>query len=163
MACRGVFFAITAEQADALLGADGDEQLMGLIETIEQAWDKDNLAECDKAWDAMHRALTDGQLEYGNGPYPLSHCVLGPRQLHEGDDYIVSLVSPDRVREVAAALQSVTEEWFQHRYRTVVPKDYAPEYGEEDLHYTWDWFQGVRELYARATERARAIIFTVDQ
>jgi hypothetical protein len=121
------------------------------------------LAECDKAWDALHRCLTDGKLEYGNGPYPLNHCVLSPQQLHRGDDYIISLVSPKNVQEVAGALKDVTIEWFQQQYRTVVPKDYAFEYGEEDLEYTWDWFQGVRDLYIKAAERGRAVIFTVDQ
>ncbi len=163
MACRGVFFAITDEQAAGLLAADGDDALMAVVEAIEDAWDKDNLAECDKSWDALHRALTDGQLEYGNGEYPLSHCVLGPKQLHEGDDYIVSYVSPDQVRDVAAALKPVTEEWFRERYRKAVPRDYAPEYGEEDLQYTWEWFRSVRELYEKAAERGRAVVFTVDQ
>lgn len=163
MACRGVYFAITDVQAAALLAADGDDSLMAVIEAIEEPWDEDNLAECDKSWDALHRALTDGRLEYGNGEYPLSHCVLGPRQLHEGDDYIVSYVAPDQVQDVAAALQPLTEEWFQTRYRAVVPEDYAPEYGAEDQQYTWDWFQGVRELYAKAAKRGRSVIFTVDQ
>lgn len=163
MAGRGVFFAVTAEQADALLAAGGDEAVMEQVEAIEQGWDTDNLAECDKAWDALHRALTDGRLEYGNGSYPLSHCVLGPRQLHRGDDYIVSFVSARQAAEVAAALDALTEPWFEERYRTVVPRDYAPEYGEEDLRYTWDWFQAVRELYGKAARRGRAVIFTVGQ
>jgi hypothetical protein len=163
MACRGVFFAITPAQAAALEAAEDDDDLMGLIEEIEEAWEGESVAECDKAWDAMHRSLTDGQLEYGNGPYPLSHCVLGPNQLHEGDDYIVSLVSPDQVVEVSAALQAITAEWFRERYRSVVPADYAPEYGDDDMAYTWEWFQDVRELYARAAARGRAIVFTVDQ
>jgi len=163
MACRGVLFAITPGQANALLRANDDDSVMALIGAIEETWDEDNLAECDKAWDAMHRCLTDGRLEYGNGPDPLNHCILGPRQLHQGDSYIVSLVSAEKVREVAPALKDLTEEWFRQQYHTIVPKDYAPEYGEQDLDYTWDWFKGVRELYAKAAERGRAVIFTVDQ
>ena len=163
MACRGVFFAITPAQAEALESAEDDDDLMALVEEIEEAWEADNVAECDKAWDAMHRSLTDGQLEYGNGPHPLSLCVLGPNQLYEGDDYIVSLVSPSQVVEVSTALQAITVEWFREQYRTVVPHDYAPEYGDDDMEYTWEWFQGVRELYAKAAARGRAIVFTVDQ
>src|SRR5688572_21515235 len=113
MACLGVFFSVAPEQAAALCNADGDEQLMELIEAIEEAWDKEHLAQCDKAWDAMHRCLTDGRLEYGNGSYPLSHAVLSPRQLHEGDDYIVSVVLPNEVRDVSAALQGITEDGFR--------------------------------------------------
>ena len=163
MACRGVFFALTDNQAAALLAARDDVQVKSRIEEIETAWDTDNLAECDKAWDAMHRCLTDGRLEDGNGAFPLNHVVLGPRMLHKGDGYIVSFVSAEQVRQVASALAAVTEEWFQRQYRTVVPKNYALEYGEEDLQFTWAWFEDVRQLYRKAAERGRAVIFTVDQ
>ncbi len=163
MACRGVFFAITEEQAATLQAAPDDDALLSVVEEIEEAWDRDNLAECDKAWDAMHRLLTDGALQFGNGPEPFCHCVLGPLQLHEGDDYIVSLVPPDKVKEVAAALAAIDKPWFDERYRTTVPSDYAPEYGDDDREYTWNWFEGVRDLYQRAATRGRWIVFTVDQ
>lgn len=163
MACRGVHFAVSPEQADALQSADGDDALMALIEGIEETWERDNLAESDKAWDAMHRCLTDGQLDFGNGPFPLNHCVLGPRQLHKGGRYIVSLVLPDEVKAVAAALESITSELFHERYMTLVPKDYALEYGDDDLEYTWSYFEEVRDLFKKAAERQRAVIFTVDQ
>jgi hypothetical protein len=163
LACRGVHFAITTEQAAELLAADGDEALMQRIEAIEEAWDSEHLAESDKAWDAMHRCLSDGQLGSGNGSYPLNHCVLGPRQLHEGDDYIVSLVSPEEVQDVAKALDPITPEWFRQRYSTVVPKDYAPDYGQDDLDYTWSYFQAVKALFEKAAASGRAVVFTVDQ
>jgi uncharacterized protein DUF1877 len=163
MPCRGVFFAVTPEQAEQLLAAKDDERLMSLVEKIEEAWDEEHLAQCDKAWDAMHRALTDGDLGCGNGRYPLSHCVLGPRQLHEEDDYIVSLVMPNEVQDVADSLKGITAGWFHEQYRSIVPKDYAPEYGEEDREYTWEYFQEVRQLYAKAAAAGRAVVFTVDQ
>ena len=163
MACRGVHFAVTPEQASALADAPDDETLMAQIETLEEAWDIEHLAQSDKAWDAIHRCLTDGQPGFGNGSYPLNHCVLGPRQLHRGEHYIVSLVSPETVRAVALALELITEEWFRSRYSTMVPKDYSPNYGEDDLQYTWDWFQGIRDLYRKASAEGRAVIFTVDQ
>jgi hypothetical protein len=34
---------------------------------------------------------------------------------------------------------------------------------EEDLDYTWDWFQEVRELYVRAAAAGRWMLFTADQ
>ena len=163
MGCRGVFFAITADQSAAFEAAADDDALMELVEEVEELWDGDHVAECDKSWDAMHRLLTDGRLEYGNGPEPLCHCVLGPNQLYEGDDYIVSLVPPDKVKDVAAALSGVSKSWFDDRYRSIVPHDYAPEYGDEDREYTWEWFQGVRDLYKKAADQNRAVLFTVDQ
>jgi len=163
MACRGVHFAITDEQLTTLLTADGDEAVRELIEQIEEAWDEDNLAEVDKAWDAIHRCLTDGQLKFGGGPYPLSHCVLGPRQLHKGGGYIVSLVLPNEVLDLAKSLGKVSADWFKEQYRVRVPADYAPEYGDVDRDYTWSYFEEVRDLVAKAAERRRAVIFTVAQ
>jgi hypothetical protein len=163
MACRGVFFAVTSDQAEALRAAGDDDELMELVSEIEEAWDRDNLAECDKAWDAMHRALTDGELEWGNGEEPLCHCVLGPDPLHEGDDYLVSLIAPEKVKEVAAALAEIDKTWFDERYREVVPSDYAPEYGDEDREYTWGWLETVRDLYQKAAARDRWVLFTADQ
>lgn len=163
MGCRGVFFAITADQTAAIEAAEDDNALMELVEEIEETWDDENLAECDKSWDAMHRLLTDGQLGYGNGPEPLCNCVLGPNQLHEGDNYIVSLVPPATVIHVATALLGVNKSWFDERYRTVVPQDYAPEYGDADREYTWEWFLAVRDLYQKAAKSNRAVLFTVDQ
>lgn len=164
MGCRGVFFAVTVEESNSLNEACGDDdRVMELVETIEETWDEEHLAECDKAWDAMHRLLTDGELAFGNGEYPFSHAVLGPRQLHGGEDYIVSLVAPEEVVAVAAALSKVTKPWFEHRYTTVLPRDYALEYGRDDLEYTWAWFEGVRDLYAKAATNGRAMLFTVDQ
>lgn len=163
MACRGVHFAITKEQARVFTDAANDDALLALVHEVEEAWDEDNLAESDKAWDAMHRCLTGGQLEFGGGAYPLSHCVLGPRQLHQGDDYIVSLVSPDEVRDVADALRNVSGDWFRQQYQTRVPKDYASEYGVEDMEYTWSYFEEVRELFEKAVARGKAVLFTVSQ
>ena len=43
------------------------------------------------------------------------------------------------------------------------PSAMMVEYSEEDLEYTWSWFEGVRDIYAKAAERGRAVLFTVDQ
>jgi hypothetical protein len=136
---------------------------MEIVERVEEAWDGEHLAETDKAWDAMHRALSDGTLDVEAGERPLSLAILGGRHLHEGDDYLVALVSAAEVREVAAALAKIDEAAFRERYLRLVPKDYAPEYGEEDLEYTWSNFRDVASLYERAASEGMAVIFTVDQ
>lgn len=162
MACRGVHFALDQKTAERLLRAAGDDEaLMALIEEIEEVCDADHFAESDKAWDAIHRCLTNGELLYDNGDYPLNRCICGGR-LHAGEAYTVSYVSPHEVVDCAAALAAITEEWFRDRYANVLPKNYAPEYGRDDLEYTWSWFQNVRKLFARAAREGRAVIFTVD-
>jgi len=101
MACRGVYFALTDEDAKRVLAVAGD-------------------AETDKAWDAMHRCLTDGRLSF-EADTPRAMCVLGGRQLHDGDDYIVSFVTPEQVRQVAAAIRDIDETWMRQRYLPFQP------------------------------------------
>ncbi len=160
-----MLFAITAEDACRLKAAKGDDaQVLYIVQDeIEAAWDTEHLCETDKAWDAIHRCLTNGRLEYGRVEYPRNLCILGGEQLHAGDDYIVSLLSPDQVKEASAALKRITREWFRARYFDIDPDEYGPTFGDEDFEYTWDWFEGVRKFYAKAATNGRWTIFTVDQ
>ena len=163
MPSRGVHFAIDVPVARRLLEVSGkDKAVEAIVEEIERAWDVEHLAQSDKAWDAIHRCLTDGRLLHENGTYPLNRCILGGRQLYRGDDHIASFVSADEVRDVAAALEGVSEDWFREQYRALVPRDYSPNYGDEDCEYTWSWFEGVRALFVRAAAEGRAVLFTVD-
>ena len=99
-------FAITVEQMNDLLKAADEEELMAQIERIEEAWERQFLVESDKAWDAIHRCLTDGSLLYDSGEYPLNHVICGGRQLDAGDDYTISLVNPEQVKDVARAARA---------------------------------------------------------
>src|SRR5215468_1056619 len=104
MSARGVHFAVTPVQAKQLLAAKSDRRLMELVEEIEEGWEEPFVVETDKAWDAIHRCLTDGSLLYVSGEYPLNLCICGGRQLYRGRDYTVSFVSASQVKDVAAAL-----------------------------------------------------------
>lgn len=164
MAARGVHFAITSDQLASLVAACNDDDLMAVIEQIEEPWDKEYLAESDKAWDAIHRCLTDGSLLYESGEYPLNHVICGGRQLYQGEEYTVSLVTPEQVRDVSNAIDPLTQQWMRERYFSLLkPDSYDGEIGNEDFRYTWTWFENVRDLYRRAAASGRAVIFTVDQ
>jgi len=160
MAGRGVYFGLTAEQEQSLLAAASDKDVMSIIEEIEEAWDANWLAEVDKAWDAMHRCLGDGTLDVGEGP--LAWAVFGGESKHQGDDYIVSFVAPDEVRQVAQALKGINETWFRERYEALPNADYEGPHGADDFEYTWSNFQDARELFTKAAQAGRAVIFTVD-
>jgi len=46
----------------------------------------------------------------------------------------------------------------------IVQEDIERKWNEEWLHqYTWNWFQGLPDLFDRAARAGRAVIFTVDQ
>jgi hypothetical protein len=163
MACRGVHFALSRTQERRLLAAETDDEVMDVVEAVEEEWDHPHLVETDKAWDAIHRCLTDGECRTDNGDYPLSHVVLGGQQLHAGDDFIVSYVPAEQVEDLVAALRPLDRDWLRQRYAELDPSDYGPEHGAEDFEYTWENFVELREFLERAAAGGRAVIFTVDQ
>lgn len=167
MSCLGVHFAITSEEAEKLLAMeDEDDRLEHLQEVLEETYFEkypDLKAESDKAWDAIHRALADGRLTWEGGAYPLNHAVLVGERLYTGGDYIMSLKDPSQVRDISAALARMTEEEFRYKYFQIDADSYGSSLTEDDCQYTWAWFQGVRDLFARAAKDGRHVLFTADQ
>lgn len=167
MSCLGVHFALTEEEAAHLRSlADEQERLSHLQEVIEERYlsqEKEFAAESDKSWDAMHRAFADGQLSWDGGDYPLNHTVLAGELLYTDSDYIMSLKTPEQVRDIAAALSGITEADFRRRYDAIDAESYGVPLSDEDFRYTWEWFQRVRDLYARAAQAGRFVLFTADQ
>lgn len=167
MSCLGVHFALTEEDVNSFRAIDDEkERLSYLQEEIEERYMAEPgtyAAESDKSWDAMHRALADGHLSWDGGTYPLNHAVLAGELLYTSDDYIMSLKTPKQVKEIADALDKIPEEWFRTRYNAIPSDEYSTELSDEDFAYTWEWFQGVRELYRRAASEGRYVLFTADQ
>jgi hypothetical protein len=167
MVARAVHFALTKKQASRLMDTPGanNDFLMAFVEEIEEGpngegWDDEWTQETDKAWDAIHRCLTDGKLEWGDTP--LHKCILGSDNLYEGDDYIMSFLSPEEVKEVAAAIKKVDREELRRRYFAIDAKSYG-KLSDDDFEYTWSWFALLREFFRKAARAKRSVLFTVDQ
>ncbi len=109
------------------------------------------------------QSVADGQLTWDGGKYPLNHVVLGGELLYTRPDHISSLKTPQQVRDMAKALPSITAADFRRRYFAIDAKSYGFPMSEEDLEYTWDWFQGIRELFARAAAAGRYVLFSASQ
>lgn len=167
MGCLGVHIALTADEAVTLRSfPDERGRLEHLQEIIEEHYfhhEPDFKAESDKSWDAMRRTLTDGELKWNSGLYPLSHVVLGGESLYTSSEYIMILKTAQQVRDVAAALPAITEDVFRLRYFAIDSIGYEFPLSEDDFNYTWDWFQGVRDLYLRAADGGRLMLFAADQ
>lgn len=164
MSCRGVHFALTGDQYMEVCNCQSDDELIELIqENIEEAWDEEWLRETDKAWDAIHRCLTDGKLEWDNGSFPLNAVIIGGKQFHEGNDYIISLVTPEQVQSIAVALKNIDKAALRQGYERIKQEHYDGEIGKEDFEYTWEWFKDLPSLYEKAAQDGRAILFSVDQ
>jgi len=164
MACRGVHFALTDEQRARLLSiVESQGDVVGFIqEDIEEQWDIDWLCETDKAWDAIHRCLTDGTLSADDST-PAHWCVLNGSQLYVGNDYIVSFVDTAGVKRVVDAIAPFTESSFRARYGAINECDYGVSKSDEDFEYTWEYFLTLREFYSRAAKAERSVLFSVDQ
>ena len=168
MSCLGVHFAIDdLEEKKILSFKDNDSILAYLQEKLEENYFKNHsdtfMAESDKAWDAIHRCLTDGEFNYSNGKYPLSHCIMGGKQLYTGDEYIISYKSKSEVQDISQALNNIDESSLKEKYWRINPKTYPVPLSKEDLEYTAEYFQNVKRLYKFAAESSRAVIFTADQ
>ncbi len=167
MSCLGVHFALAPRDIEALLAASSDAARLELIqEDIEERYLDDAnpyAAQTDKAWDAIHRALTDGQLGYDNGRFPLSHVILGGEPLYTSGDYIISLKTVAEVPAIAAALRGLSREEVRAGYDRISEADYGVQLSEEDFDYTWEWLSGLVPFYAAAAAAGRPVIFTADQ
>jgi hypothetical protein len=145
--------------------SDDQKRLQFIQEQIEEEYFKHQrewLAETDKAWDWIHRVLTDGELDWNNGTYPLNHVVMGGESLNSESDYIISLKTPKQVADAATELCKITEAKFRERFFELDAFEIEHSY-EEDFEYTWQWFQSLREFWLRAALEGRYVLFTVDQ
>ena len=151
----GVHFALTPAQLQALRAAEGEEELMQEVRALEEAWDEGALYETHKAWDPLHRVLSDGGV--------LENAVLGGRRLlPAGRGYTVVLVTPDDVRSVAAGLLPLGAQWLTGRLQQLATEGYAGAHDEDALRECWRHLCGLRDFYVRAAEQHRAVLFTVD-
>jgi hypothetical protein len=167
MSCLGVHFSLSEKEVRKLKSfATDEDRLDYLQEEIEETYfagHEDRTAQSDKSWDAMHRALADGDLSYTTGPYPLRLAVMGGESLHAAADYIMSLKTPAEVRDVAKALLAITKEDFRKRYDAIDEAKYDFPKSDEDFEYTWGWFAGVVTFYQKAAGEGRWVLFSADQ
>jgi hypothetical protein len=167
MGCLGVHFAITEDQVDRLMaalgGPDGDDRVLAIaLEEIEETWDRAWLQETDKAWDAIHRCLTDGELDWHGGEYPLDRCILGGTRLYDRDDHILVLIYKDEVPDVAEDLAPIDEADLRRRYQRISAASY-PWKSDDDFDYVWHWFQLLKGFWQRAAAAGRSVLFSATQ
>lgn len=165
--CLGLHFGLTSAEACSLRSLpDDDARLYFVQEDLEEGFWSDHpefVEQTDKAWDAIHRSLTDGQIAYDNGNYPLSHVILGGEVLYGNDDYIMVLKTPEQVADVASSLNGITEDQLRQRYFRIDPEDYGFSVNDEDFEYTWYWFSRLREFWQRCAKDGRYVLFTASQ
>jgi hypothetical protein len=172
MACRGVFFAIDEKTVQTLKN-EMRSSIVGYIqEEIEEVYFADlktQVAEIDKAWDAIHRAFSESELEFEptTGTYPSNMIIMGGEALYgdsdKEDDYIITLKNPSVVADIYIFLSKLTEAEFRAMYFKIDEAKYEFPTDEQDFKYTWDWLIGTIDFWKNASEKNLAVIFNVDQ
>jgi hypothetical protein len=163
MACRGYFLALDEPCIALLLAEDGnDQRVIEIINELDMTGAPD---ECgvDKAWDGIHRCLTEGKLGSEDGTYPLNAVVLGGLPLHQGENYVVSYNTPAEVREVAAALATLDLAPFLAKYWALDPDDYGAAIDQDGLDYLTYYLREITAFYQRAAQAGWASVFVADQ
>ena len=164
MSCLGGFRAITKEALDRLREVPRADRVP---DYLDEEMEQEDLYDLDKAWDAIHRCLTGGRLEYGNAPAPGCWVILGGEVLRGdregGGDYIVVCKSPGQVRQVSQFLEGLTEEAFRKLYFAIDPEAYGFELSGEDFEYTWGYLADSLPFWKNAAEKGLYVLFDVDQ
>ena len=167
MSFLGVHFAIEEPEVQKLKSLRNDrERLTYVQDELEEHYlgsDREHAAETDKAWDAIHRALTDGNLTHHDSKYPYGHVILGGESLYSEDDYIMSLKTPAQVHEVLGVLQSITQEQFRLLYFSIPQENYGRPLTEEDFEYSWSYLKNLLPFWKLASAEGRYVLFTADQ
>ena len=163
MSCLGGFRAITKEELDKLRAVPRADRVPDYLDEMEQ----EDSCDLDKAWDAIHRALTNGRLEYGGKNPPGCWIILGGEVLRgdrEGEeDYIVTCKNPYQAKRIYQFLQELTEETFRELYFAIDPEEYGFELSEEDFEYTWYYLSDSIPFWKNAAEKQLWVLFDVDQ
>ena len=156
----GVLFFLSREHAKTFFALKDDQQLVEFMrELIDSDTDVPRVATAGY-WETLHRCLSDGTLDPNGGKPPLNHCVLGGRQMYDGNDRVVSLVRPDIVPQVATALSEVNEGWFRDRFESTAAAAGNDPFDQETCADAYDLIESMRRLFEIAAEQNGAVVFT---
>lgn len=154
---RGVLFAIEDEELGQLGEAETDDDVLRIVESIEARWSRP--LELDRAWDTIHRVLSDaGDGERGRRA-PLRSAILGGTVLVDDERALVTVKGPDEVTDIARALAEWNAERFRRAYLRLHPGDHE----EDELVYCLAWFDGIPSFYAAAARTESAVLLSIER
>lgn len=163
MVGRGFHIALSREHAKQLFAIKDDLSLLQFLEELKGMPDlkkSGRILDLGTAWDAIHRCLTEGELDPAGGDFPLNHAVLGGKQLHKGADSTAVLVRPDMTRFIADALEELTEDDFRKKFFALNPQSYQQPIDEKHFMKTWIALLTLKDFYLATAENMEAVVFT---
>lgn len=180
MGCLAVLFALNEQELETFLNVERTERAYYMHNEIEENFWNDfpeYVCELDQSWDAMHRMLTDGSLNFENQYPPLCNVIFGGEFVYglvrepsgevtipdEEDDAYIILKTPQQAAEIAQALPNRTKEDCRQCYDKIDEEDYGSALDDEDFEYTWAYLQDSLEFWKIAAAEKRYVLFTVDR
>lgn len=145
---------------------DPDGQVGGLLQPwLDRAAELSLHVEMDKAWEPIHRCLTN---DHGStydfnpkaGSRPLNLCVLGGELLLQDGYRSIALVCPEDVAALATALLALHEDWFRERFFGL-PDNQFHEIDEESFEWTWEHFRLLPPFFSAAAQAGHAVVCTI--
>jgi len=166
MTRQGHHIVVRREDAKRLFAQSDDAGVRSVVNQLLQSkqYRADGfLLDCGTLWDPIHRCLNDGTLNPHDGEFPLDHCILGGKQLYQGEDFEAILVRPDIVTQVAEAIHNLKRSEVRDRYFALKPEIYGKSPTEEEFEHMWNKLFQIRELFEYAADERCAILFTVER
>jgi hypothetical protein len=160
---RGFLIALSREHAKQLFAIKEDAPLLKFLEELKNRPDlkkSGRILDLGAAWDAIHRCLTEGELDPAAGDFPLNHSILGGKQLHKGAEQTAVLVRPDMTRFIADALEELNEDDIRKKFLALNKQSYQQPIDEKHFMQTWIALQSVKDFYLAAAENVEAVVFT---
>lgn len=163
MVGRGYHIALDREHAKELFGIKEDAALRKFLEDLRgraEMKKSGRVLDTGTTWDAIHRCLTEGELDPAGGEFPLNHAILGGKQLYKGTDSTAVLVRPDMTRFIAAALGEFDEEGVRPKFFALAGGSYTQPVDEKHFMQTWRMIQDLQIFFDAAAENLEAVVFT---
>jgi hypothetical protein len=160
---RGYHIALGREHAKRLFSLKEDQAVLGFLEELKASPEmkkSGRLLDSGVAWDALHRCLTEGELDPAAGEFPLNHAILGGKQLHQGTDYAAVLIRPDMTRFIADALTEIDETEFRQKFFGLNRDSYKHPIGEKQFTQLWIALQDLQVFFEAAADNMEAVVFT---
>ena len=163
MVGRGYHIALAREHAKTLFGIKEDAALRKFLDDLKGRPDmkkSGRVLDSGTIWDAIHRCLTEGELDPAAGDFPLNHAVLGGKQLYKGTDSTAVLIRPDMTRFIADALDELDEDEVRKKFFALAGGTYKQPVDEKHFMQMWRMIQDLRVFFDAAAENLEAVVFT---
>jgi len=160
---RGFHIALAREHAKTLFGIKEDAALRKFLDELKARPDmkkSGRVLDLGTLWEAIHRCLTEGELDPAAGDFPLNTAVLGGKRLHQGDDYVAVLIRPDMTRFIADALAELEEDDVRKKFFSLKGGSYTQPIDEKHFMEMWLRFQDLKVFFEAATQNMEAVVFT---